>query len=127
NFNFSSAVSTGNGGAWLTVSNVGINCCFTPEALTVGVNASSLAAGTYTGEIILSEYSGRTMSMTVPVTLTVVAPCNAFFDNVQGQVSFSFAASTSNPPSQTVQIRNSGSGPLNWTLSGTTADGGNWL
>jgi hypothetical protein len=126
NFNFSSAVSTGNGGNWLTSSVVGADCCVTPEAITVSVNGSGLSPGTYTGEIVLSEYAGRTMSMTVPVTLTVVG-CGSFFDNVQGQISFSFAASSSNPPSQSVQIRSAGSGALNWTLSATTADGGKWL
>ena len=64
--------------------------------------------------------------MTVPVTLTVV-PCGAFFDNVQGQMSFSFAPSSSNPPSQTVQIRAAGSGALNWNLATVTSDDGAWL
>jgi len=31
------------------------------------------------------------------------------------------------PPSQPVQIRNAGSGILNWTLETSTSDGGNWL
>src|SRR5260370_2260851 len=66
------------------------------------------------------------MLMTVPVTLTVV-PCGALFDNVQGQMSFSFAPSSSNPPSQIVKIRAAGSGTLSWTLSKMTSDGGNWL
>ena len=126
NFNFSSAVYTGNGGSWLTISNVGADCCVTPEVLTVSVNGAGLAAGTYTGEIVLSQYSGRTMSMTVPVTLTVVG-CGPFFDTLPGEMSFSFAPSTANPPSQPVQIRAAGSGALNWTLSTTTSDGGNWL
>jgi hypothetical protein len=64
--------------------------------------------------------------MTVPVTLTVV-PCGAFFDNVQGQMSFSFAPSSNNPASQTVQIRNAGSGTLSWSLASVTSDGGKWL
>ncbi len=126
NFNFSSAVNTSSGGSWLTVSNLGADCCVTTEALTVSVNGSALTAGTYTGQVVLSEYAGRTMTMTVPITLTVV-DCGALFDNVQGQMSFSFAPSSSNPPSQTVQIRGAGSGALNWALSATTADGGNWL
>jgi hypothetical protein len=114
NFTFSSAVYTGNGGNWLSISNLGGECCNTPEAMTVSVNASTLPP-----ELIPAKSPSpvfpETMLMTVPVTLTVV-PCGSFFDNVQGQVSFSFAPSSSNPPSQTVQIRAAGSGALNWSL-----------
>ncbi len=126
NFNFSSAVYTASGGNWLSISNLGNDCCTTPGAITVSVNASTLLAGTYTGEITFVQYFQRTMLMTVPVTLTVVR-CGALFDNVQGQVSFSFAPSSSNPPSQTVKIRAAGSGTLSWTLTKMTSDGGNWL
>jgi len=126
NLTFSSYVYTGTGGDWLSISNPGGECCNTPFAMTVSVNASTLAAGTYTGEVTFVQYSQRTMLMTVPVTLTVV-PCGSNFDNVQGQVSFSFAPSSSNPPAQTVQIRAAGSGALNWSLSTMTSDGGAWL
>src|SRR5438270_11832474 len=90
NFNFSSAGYTASGGNWLSISNLGDGCCTTPEAITVSVNASTLLAGTYTGEITFVQYFQRTMLMTVPVTLTVVR-CGALFDNVQGQMSVSFA------------------------------------
>jgi hypothetical protein len=126
NFTFSSAVYSGNGGSWLAISNLGVECCNTPFATTVSVNASTLPAGTYTGEVTYNEYPQQNQLMTVPVTLTVV-PCGAYFDNVPGQVSFSFAPSSSNPPSQTVQIRAAGSGALNWTLASITSDGGAWL
>lgn len=126
NFTFSSAVNTGNGGNWLTISNLGGECCNTPFAMTVSINASTLPAGTYTGEVTLVQYPQRDMLMTVPVTLTVVS-CGSFFDNVQGQMSFSFAPSSSNPPSQSVQIRAAGSGALNWTLATVTSDNGAWL
>jgi hypothetical protein len=126
NFNFSSAVYTASGGNWLSISNPGNGCCTTPEAITASVNASTLLAGTYTGEITFVQYFQRTMIMTVPVTLTVVR-CGALFDSVQGQMSFSFAPSTSNPPSQTVKIRAAGSGTLGWALSTMTSDGGKWL
>ena len=127
NFLFSAASYNGNGGAWLSISNKGGECCATPEAITVSVvNGSTLPAGTYTGEITFTQYSQQTIWMTVPVTLTVI-PCGAFFDSVQGQMSYSFAPSSSNPPSQTVNIRNAGDGTLSWTLSTTTSDNGKWL
>jgi hypothetical protein len=127
NFNFDSVAVNSKGGAWLTVSKSGVDCCTTPEALTVSVNASSLAAGTYTGEIILTEYSTHDLSMTIPVTLTIASSTSAYFDNIPGQASFSFKPSQSNPPAQTVQILNAGAGTLSWTAAASTADGSAWL
>ena len=126
NFTFSSAVYTAKGGAWLSISNLGGECCNTPEAITASINGSTLLAGTYSGEITFVQYAQQNLLMTVPVTLTVV-PCGAYFDNVQGQMSFSFAPSSSNPPSQGVRIRAAGSGTLAWGLATTTSDGGAWL
>src|SRR4029077_18057169 len=63
-----------------------------------------------------------------PVTLTVADPtAGAIFDNLPGQVSFSFPTGGAPPPAQALQIRNAGSGTLSWTLSTSTSDGGNWL
>jgi hypothetical protein len=123
---FTAAATTAKGGNWLQISPQGVGCCFTPEAIQVSVNAASLAAGIYTGQITLMEYPGATQSMVIPVTLTV-AGTGPFFDNTQGQVSFSFKPSSTNPPSQTVRIQNKGTGTLQWTVTATTADGGAWL
>jgi hypothetical protein len=124
-FGFSVASSTATGGNWLTVSPAG-NCCATPRVLTATVTAPpTMPAGVYTAEIIV--YSGTT-SMTVPVTLTVAAPTNpTFFDNVPGQLSFSLKPGGQAPSPQVFQLRNGGSGTLNWNLTATTSDGGNWL
>lgn len=127
NFNFDSVAVTSKGGAWLSVSKSGVDCCTTPEALTVSVTAGSLAVGTYTGEITLTQYSTHDLAMTIPVTLTIASSTTAYFDNIPGQASFSFKPSQSNPPAQTVQILNAGAGTLNWAASVSTADGGVWL
>lgn len=126
---FNAVAATATGGNWLQISPQGAACCFTSEAITVSVNpAASLAAGTYTAEITITEYSNNDLSITVPVTLTVGALTAPFFDNVPGQLSFSLKTGTAtNPPSQTVQIRNAGAGTLNWAASKSTSDGGNWL
>lgn len=122
-YNFS--VSTATGGSWLKIApSAGVFA--TPEAFTVTVSASTLAAGTYTGEIVFSEYPSNTMSITVPVTLTVAPASSAYFDNLPGQLSF-FLKPSGKPPAQPVQIRNAGTGTLKWTGSASTADGGNWL
>ncbi len=126
NFAFSVSSSTATGGAWLSVADDDYDFN-TPHTVTAVVTASpTLAAGTYTGQIVLIA-TNNSMAITVPVTLTVAAPGSAFFDNVQGQMSFSFQTATGNPPSQSVQIRNGGSGTLSWTAATNTSDGGNWL
>jgi Bacterial Ig-like domain (group 1)/Viral BACON domain len=126
NFNFYNAsVSTSKGGNWLSITpNAGVLA--TPQNIVVNINGAALAAGTYTGEIVLNAYPSNNLSVTVPVTLTV-ASCGPFFDSVQGQASFSFMPSTSNPPPQTVQIRPAGWGTLTWIAATSTSDGGNWL
>ena len=86
-----------------------------------------MPVGTYTGQIVLTSRDG-TQTLTVPVTLTVADPAaGPLFDNLPGQMSFSMQTGGTAPPSQPVQIRNAGSGTLNWTLETTTSDGGNWL
>lgn len=127
-FTFSSAVYTGQGGNWLTLSNLGGECCTTPEGITVSIiNASALPAGTYSGEIVFTQYFQQTLGLTVPVTLTVVGTGTPFFDSLPGQLSFSMATGGNAPPAQPIQIRNAGTGSLHWTLSTSTADGGGWL
>ena len=130
-FNFTAAAFTATGGSWLSVDNVSWNNCVlcgTPGTITAIVNASpTLAVGTYTGQIVLTSQVDD-MAMTVPVTLTVAPAGGTYFDDLPGQLSFSLkTGSSTNPPSQTVQVRNGGSGSLGWTLTASTSDGANWL
>src|ERR1700676_5662491 len=123
---FSTAASTNSGGSWLSVSPAGNACCYTPLVVSVIVTAGNLAAGTYTGQVVITNYVNGTIKMTIPVTLTVAASGATFFDDLPGKLSFSFKTGGSATP-QTIQIRNAGSGTLNWTLAASTADGGGWL
>ena len=123
---FSVSASTNSGGSWLSVSPGGNGCCYTPLAIQVIVNAGTLAAGTYTGQVVVTNYTNSSINMTIPVTLTVAASGATFFDDLPGKLSFSFKTGGSATP-QSVEIRNAGTGTLNWTLTRSTADGGNWL
>lgn len=124
---FTPVSSTATGGAWLSVSPNNLDCCNTPFPVSVFVNGSGLAAGTYTGEVTIYEYSNPELSENVPVTLTVVASSKAFFDNTPGQTSFSLTPGGANPPSQTIQIGNGGAGTLAWKAATNTADDDKWL
>ncbi len=57
---FSAAASTNSGGAWLSVSPSGNGCCFTPLAIQVIVAAGNLAAGTYTGQVVITDQHDHT-------------------------------------------------------------------
>ncbi len=123
---YSASVATAKGGAWLSISPTGNGCCFTPLAEVVSINAGSLAAGAYTGEIIITEFANPGRAMVVPVTLTVLSS-GTFFADLPGQLSFSIKTNRTTATPQTVQVTNGGSGTLNWTLATSTADGGSWL
>ena len=123
---FSVTVSTSSGGGWLSTSPTGNACCFTPLAVSVVVTAGSLPAGTYSGQVVITNFSNSSIKMTIPVTLTVAASGATFFDDLPGQLSFSFKTSGV-ATSQTIQIRNAGAGTLNWTLTKSTATGANWI
>ena len=126
-FNYSASTYTANGGNWLSLSGNSCSgyCGGTPQIMSVIVTpAADLAAGTYTGEVIIN--AGR-LGMSVPVTLTVRPQGTPVLDNLPGQISFSLKTQSGSPPAQTVQIRNAGTGSLDWTVGITTSDNGNWL
>lgn len=127
NFSFTATASTASSGSWLqlnqSTNQVG---AYTPDTIRVGISAAGKAAGTYTGQIVLTPNSGGT-NLTVPVTLIIEASTSTFFDNLPGQMSFSMLTNGTAPPAQALQIRNAGAGTLSWTGSTSTADGGAWL
>ena len=127
-FNYFVTATTATGGAWLTVATAtGCGFCATPNTVVATVNASpTLPVGTYTGQILITSQTGN-MSITVPVTLTVAAAATTFFDNLPGQMTFTMQTGGTTITGQTLQIRNGGTGTLNWTLAQSTSDGGNWL
>jgi hypothetical protein len=128
NFDFTATATTSSGGSWLTILPSSYGCCTpTPGNVTVYVNpVVTLAAGTYTGQIVMQSTSGA-ITMTVPVTLVVKPSSATYFDQVAGALTFSMQTSGGQPPAQTVQIRNAGAGSLAWTAVTSTGDGAAWL
>src|SRR5208283_3643868 len=124
---FTPVASTSTGGNWLSVSPSNVGCCYAPYPVAVIVNGAGLAAGSYQGQIVFTDFSNSKNTLTVPVTLTVGASTAPFFDNLPGALSFSFKTSATTVTSQPIQIRNGGSGTLSWTLTTSTGDGSGWL
>jgi hypothetical protein len=95
---------------WLTVS---ASSTLTPGTLTVTANPSGLSEGTYTGTVTIYATGASNSPLTIPVTFGVktavmsVSPTTFNF----------FGAIGLNPNPQTVQIKNVGTGVLNWTAT----------
>jgi uncharacterized protein (TIGR03437 family) len=84
-------------------------------------SAATLSAGVYTGQIQVLDQSKQLTKIPVQFTVTPapvikVAPSTLSFVTYAGQ----------NPPSQTVQLTNSGGGTLNWNTYWTQPAGGAW-
>src|SRR6185369_10374217 len=108
-------------------TNNGCGFCAAPSMVTATINATpTLAVGSYTGQIVIVPQTGF-MAITIPVTLTVAPAGGTFLDNFTGQMSFALKTAGTSITSQDIQIRNAGAGTLNWTVAGSTSDGGNWL
>jgi len=129
---FKAAASTASGGNWLQLPSgfTEGDPATTPSAIQIGVIdavAKTLAAGSYTGQIVLTSVDGK-ITLKIPVTLTVSPPTAAFFDSLPGQITFSMETASGNgPPSQSFQIRNAGAGTLSWTVTASTLIGSGWL
>jgi hypothetical protein len=128
NFGMYATAVEGTGGNWLSIQYGG-GCCgySTPQTITATVSpAVTLAAGTYTAEIIIQTNNGSEPEV-VPVTLSVEPISVAYFDTLPGALTFSGQATGAAIASQPMSIRNAGPGLLNWMASTGTADGGKWL
>lgn len=129
-FAFGATASTNSGGAWLSLNPSSFGCCGvnTPYPITVIVNPTvTLAAGIYTGQIVLKPGSSSIATLTVPVTLVVHDTTDTYFDQIAGGLTFSMATAGGTPPGQQIQIRNAGAGTLAWTATTSTSDGNKWL
>jgi hypothetical protein len=73
-FTFSASSATGNGGAWLSISPKGGECCTTPDNITATISATTLPAGVYTGQMTFLQYFQQSLSLNVPVILTISDP-----------------------------------------------------
>lgn len=84
----------------------------TPDAMAVSVTDGSLPYGEYYASIRVVNSETHDSSTAVPVKLTVTAP---LLDIVPDSLFFKVFAVLGNPPPQSFQINNIGSGSLTWT------------
>jgi uncharacterized protein (TIGR03437 family) len=121
---YTASASTNSGGNWLSVTQDAAGATLlTPDPLTVSVDPSSLGVGTYTGQITITTPS---TAQSIPVTLTVSAVQQTILLSQTG-LTFTAVAGGGIVPPQTFGILNSGNGVMDWSVSGATVTGGNWL
>jgi uncharacterized protein (TIGR03437 family) len=124
---FNTTVSMDNGTAWLSATPTSATATSaTPAAITVSVNGTNLAAGTYTGKVTITSTSPFTSGspISIPVTFVVapgtlsVTPAALTFNQVQGGQA---------PASQTIAVAGT-PGALAYTVTtATNGNSGNWL
>ena len=122
---FTAVAATSTGGNWLSVSAAsGTITPNNPASLTVTATPGGLAAGTYSGSIVLGSASAG--SVTVTATLSInSAPQNILLS--QTGLTFVTVAQGGAPLPQTFGILNTGQGSMSWSASAKTLSNGSWL
>jgi hypothetical protein len=96
--------------SWLQVSP---STALTPGKITVSVNSTGLAQGTYSGTVMVYVPGATNSPITIPVTFLVDTKGLAVSPG-----SFSFFGASGNPvPARKLNITNSGTGTLSWTAT----------
>ncbi|MFQ5606601.1 MAG: hypothetical protein ACE5GA_01535 [Candidatus Zixiibacteriota bacterium] len=104
--NWSASVSS----AWLSLAPASGSA---PSLVQVRANSIGLPVGTFSDEIVITDPNATNSPFVVPVVLEVIEPPpiisvspSAFF--------FNAIADSTNPPPQSLIIKNAGVAPLNW-------------
>jgi uncharacterized protein (TIGR03437 family) len=116
---FNAAVTTFEGGAWLSVSP---GSGQTNAVLTVAANSSGMQPGTYTGSVTITPVGNPAGVQTVPVTLTIASPGAP----TATPSALSFVADNGAAQSKTVSIGSTGPA-LEIAATANTVSGGSWL
>lgn len=103
--------------SWLTVTPASGTA---PATVSVAANIAGLAYGEYSGRITIADASGKDSSRTVVVTLNITAPTLKI---TPGSVTVETRLGVPPPDDKYFMIENSGSGSINWTITGKP----NWL
>ncbi len=118
---WSAAISTNNGGHWLTLS---ATSGATPANPKVGIVVAGLLPGTYSGQLLFGTSAG---TQTIPVTLIMVRATTPVLASSVAVLGVSGISGQPAPNPQTIVLSNAGGGSLSWSASVSTAVGGAWL
>jgi trimeric autotransporter adhesin len=113
-----------NGGEWLTATP---SDGLLPQQVSVSANPRLLTPGTYRGKIEFNAPAAPSLLVSADVTFTVTQSIASALAVEPNQFTFEAIIGSSAPAAQTLRVRNSGGGTLNWSASSTTISGGSWL
>lgn len=120
---FSAATRVDRAAGWLTLTN---SDGVMPSELEVRINPAQLAAGSYTGTIVLTSPGANPPTRSIDVRLTVSQAQLPVLSVEDTRVDFN-ARAGDGPVSNSFTVRNRGGGTLTYSVSATTRDGGSWL
>ncbi len=108
---------------WLTTS---LNTTTAPATVTVQPSHAGLVAGTYTATLRIASASASNSPVSVTITYTVTAPPSITLSATSR--TFTAVVGGANPPAQTVQITNGGSGTVSGLATSISyGSGSGWL
>ena len=123
---FQVETATQSGAPWLMVSpTAGETTAAEPGMLNVTVDPTSLAPGTYFGEIQIASPAAQ-QSTTVPVAMAISSRSQLLRLSQRG-LTFTGVAGGGAVPVQTLQVFNDGLGVMVWDIGVDTLSGGDWL
>lgn len=119
--NFTAMTTAISGGNWLLV---GPTSGTTPANLNLGFNTTGLPVGTYNSTITVASTGPANAPVVIPVTL-VIAP-SATASTTPASLTFNQTLNGAAPSTQMLTLNSTTPG-LNFTVSATALNGGNWL
>jgi uncharacterized protein (TIGR03437 family) len=121
---YRAVAATESGGGWLRIAGeTGEATPLSPGSLSISVDPSGLAPGTYTGRVTVS---GSGQEARFPVNLSVTAVRQTILLSQTG-LAFTAVAGGSAMPPQSFGILNVGQGLMDWNVTASTLAGGDWL
>jgi len=115
--------SVSDGAAWLALAPASGSSSGEQDEVTVSVNTAGMSAGDYSATINILAAGATNTPRTLAVSLTITeteAPAIAIGP---ASLSFNAVAGQANPANKTLEIWNSGTGTLDWSVSDDAA----WL
>jgi uncharacterized protein (TIGR03437 family) len=115
---FATTASTTSGGTWLSATPASGTA---PGNVSVSVNAGTLSAGQYTGQVVISSSGATGSPITVPVVLNVVSPTS--INAAPANLSFNYTIGLQQPAAQPITVTASTPAPITATVSSNAS----WL
>jgi len=107
---------------WLSENPTNGSSTGEPDTVTVSVDIAGMSAGDYSANITIMADGVINSPCTVPVSLHISPPASEISCKPEG-LSFTVVEGDSAPADETLEVWNSGTGTLNWSLS----DNADWL